>query len=66
MFEIHGRVFSFSPKEIGCVDLYDAHVPWNIKSIPMTRTHIPKLLDLLKEKSGMAILDMQCMCLAGK
>ena len=50
MFESHERIFVFSPKEIGRINFYDAHVPWDIKSIPMTRTHIPKLFELLKEK----------------
>ena len=33
------------------------HVPWNIKPIPVPRAHIPKLIELLKEKIEMGILE---------
>ena len=46
----HGKVFAFSSGEMGCVDLTIVepmviftvpHVPWNLKPIPVPRTHIP-------------------------
>ena len=33
------------------------HVPWNLKPIPIPRAHIPKLIELLKEKVRMGILE---------
>ena len=33
------------------------HVPWNLKSIPVPRAHIPKLMELLKQKVEMGILE---------
>jgi hypothetical protein len=33
------------------------HVPWNLKPIPVPRAHIPKVIDLLKEKIAMSILE---------
>ena len=33
------------------------HVLWNLKPIPVPRAHIPKVIDLLKEKVVMGILD---------
>ena len=33
------------------------HVPWNLKPIPVPRAHIPKVIDLLKEKAAMGILE---------
>ena len=33
------------------------HVPWNLKPIPVLRAHIPKVIDLLKEKVAMGILE---------
>ena len=33
------------------------HVPWNLKPIPVPRAHIPKVIDLLKEKVAMGILE---------
>ena len=68
MIESHGRAFAFSPGEIGCVNpkivepmviFTVPHVPWNIKPIPVPRAHIPKLIELLKEKIEMGILDRQ-------
>jgi hypothetical protein len=33
------------------------HVPWNLKLIPVPRAHIPKVIDLLKEKVAIGILE---------
>ena len=33
------------------------HVPWNLKPIPIPRAHIPKLMELLKQKVEMGILE---------
>jgi hypothetical protein len=33
------------------------HVPLNLKSIPIPRAYIPKLIELLKEKVAMGILE---------
>jgi hypothetical protein len=32
------------------------HIPWNLKRIPVPRAHLPKLIELLKEKVAMGIL----------
>jgi hypothetical protein len=62
----HGKAFAFSPKEIGCVDptivepmviFTVPHVPWNLKPIPVPRAHIPELMELLKQKVEMGILE---------
>jgi hypothetical protein len=65
----HGKAFAFSPKEIGCMDPmvvepmviftvpHVPHVPWNLKPIPVPRTHIPELMELLKQKMEMGILE---------
>ena len=59
MLEQHGKPFAFTSKEIGCVDpkivepmviFTIDHVPWNLKPISVPRAHIPKVIDLLKEK----------------
>ena len=59
MLKSHERDFSFSPKEIGCVNpnivevmvmFTVLHVPWTIKLIHVSRAHILKLIELLKEK----------------
>ena len=66
MLEQHGKAFAFSPQEIGCVDptlvepmviFTIPHVPWNLKPIPVPRAHIPRLLELLKEKIRMGIIE---------
>jgi hypothetical protein len=58
----HRKAFTFSPKEIGCVDptivepmviFTVPHVPWNLKPIPVSLAHIP---ELLKQKMEMGIL----------
>ena len=62
----HGKAFTFSPEEIGCVDptivqpmviITVPHVPWNPKPIPVPRAHIPKLMELLRQKVDMGILE---------
>jgi hypothetical protein len=62
----HGKAFAFSPGEIGCVDptviepmviFMVPHVPWNLKPIPVPRAHIPELMELLKQKMEMGILE---------
>ena len=62
----HGKAFAFSPEEIGCVDptivepmviFTVPHVPWNLKPIPVPRAHIPKLMELLRQKVDMGILE---------
>ena len=34
------------------------HVPWSLKLIPIPRPHIPKLMEFLKEKVDMWILEL--------
>ena len=62
----HGKAFAFSQEEIGCVDpaIVEAmviftvpHVPWNLKPIPVPRAHIPNLMELLKQKVEVGILE---------
>jgi hypothetical protein len=66
MLEQHGKAFVFSPQEIGCADPKQIepmviftvpHIPWNLKPIPVPRAHLPKLIELLKEKMAMGILE---------
>ena len=66
MLKSHERDFSFSPKEIGCVNpnivelmviFMVLHTPWNIKPIPVPKAHIPKLIEQLKEKTCMGIME---------
>ena len=71
MLRRHGKAFAFSPEEIGCVDptvvepmvvepmviFTVPHVPWNLKPIPVPRAHIPKLMELLRQKVDMGILE---------
>ena len=66
MLGTQGKAFTFSPEEIGCVDptvvepmviFTVPHVPWNLKPIPVPRAHIPKLMELLKQKVKMGILE---------
>ena len=60
------KAFAFSPEEIRCVDptivepmviFTVPHVPWNLKPIPVPRAHIPKLIELFKQKVEMTILE---------
>jgi hypothetical protein len=62
----NGKAFAFDPSEIGCVDpklvepmiiFTIPHVPWNLKPIPVLRAHVPKLIELLKEKVKMGIFE---------
>jgi hypothetical protein len=62
----HGKAFAFSPKEIGCMDptivepmviFTVPHVPWNLQPIPVSRAHIPELMELLMQKMEMGILE---------
>ncbi|KAL3702469.1 hypothetical protein R1sor_020491 [Riccia sorocarpa] len=66
MIRSYGKAFSFSAEEIGCVDpkviapmviFTVPHVPWDLKPIPVPRAMLPKLIDLLKEKMQMGILE---------
>jgi hypothetical protein len=62
----HGKAFPFSLQEIGCGDpstikqkviFIVPHVPWNLKPISVLRAHLPKLIELLKEKVAMEYLN---------
>jgi hypothetical protein len=62
----HGKAFASSPDEIGCVQpsviapmviFTIPHVPWDLKPIPVPRALLPKLVELLKEKMRMGILE---------
>ncbi|KAL2622834.1 hypothetical protein R1flu_003039 [Riccia fluitans] len=66
MLTKHGKAFSFAPKEIGCVDptivspmviFMVPHVPWDLKPFPISKALLPKLIELLKEKIEMGILE---------
>ena len=67
MLEMHGKAFAFSPGEIGCVDrtvvepmviLTVSHVPWSLKPIQVVRAHMPMLMELLKQKVELGILEL--------
>ena len=66
MLSKHGKAFASSPDEIGCVHpsvvapmviFTVPHVPWDLKPIPIPRALLPKLVDLLKEKVRIGILE---------
>ena len=66
MLSKHGKAFASSPDEIGCVHpsvvapmviFMVPHMPWDLKPIPVPRALLPKLVDLLKEKVRMGILE---------
>ncbi|KAL3689956.1 hypothetical protein R1sor_016265 [Riccia sorocarpa] len=66
MIRSYEKAFSFSAEEIGCVDpkviapmviFTVPHVPWDLKPIPVPRAMLPKLIDLLKEKMRIGILE---------
>jgi hypothetical protein len=66
MLSKHGKAFAFTSAEIGCVDptvvspmviFTVPHEPWNLKPIPVPRALLPKLIELLKEKVKMGILE---------
>ena len=61
----HGKAFAFSTEEIMCMDptivepmviFTVPHVPWTLKPNSVPRAHIPKLMELLKQKVEMGIL----------
>ena len=61
-----GKAFTLSLEEIGyvyptivepMVIFTVPHVPWNLKPILVPRAHIPKLMELLKQKVEMGILE---------
>ena len=65
MLERHGKAFTFSPGEIGCVDLTIVepmviftvpHVPWRLKTIQVPRAHMLMLMEVLKQKVELGIL----------
>ena len=64
MISKHGKAFASSSDEIGCVNskivapmviFIVSHVPWDLKSVPQAL--VPKLVNLLKEKMQMGILE---------
>jgi hypothetical protein len=66
MLSKHGKSFSSTPEEIGCVHpsvvapmviFTVPHVPWDLKPIPVPRALLPNLVNLLKEKMQMGILE---------
>ena len=66
MLSKHEKAFASSPDEIGCVHpsvvapmviFTVPHVPWDLKPIPVPQALLPKLVDLLKEKVRMGILE---------
>ncbi|KAL3676829.1 hypothetical protein R1sor_026777 [Riccia sorocarpa] len=66
MLRRHGKAFAFEPHEIGCVDpsvvppmivFSVPHAPWNLRPILVPKALLPKLLELLKEKMRMRILE---------
>ncbi|KAL3681576.1 hypothetical protein R1sor_024532 [Riccia sorocarpa] len=66
MIEHHGKAFSFAAEEIGCADpsvvapmiiFTVLHVPWDMRPIPVPRAMLPKVIELLKEKMRMGILE---------
>ncbi|KAL3700688.1 hypothetical protein R1sor_018710 [Riccia sorocarpa] len=66
MIQRHGRAFSFAAEQIGCADpavvapmiiFTVPHVPWDMRPIPVPRAMLPKVIELLKEKVRMGILE---------
>ena len=57
MLERHGKAFAFLPREIGCADprTIEPMVIFTVPHVP--RAHFPKLIELLKEKVSMGILE---------
>ncbi|MCO5581444.1 hypothetical protein L7F22_035328 [Adiantum nelumboides] len=69
MLSKHGKAFAFEPHEIGCVDpsvvapmviFTLPHIPWNLRSVPVPKALLPKLIELLNEKIRMGILEPSC------
>ena len=66
MLERDGKAFTFSPGEIGCIDpnvvepmviFTVPQVQWSLKPIQVPRAHIPILMELLKQKVELGILE---------
>jgi hypothetical protein len=66
MLSKYDKVFASSLDEIGCMQpsmvasmviFTVPYVPWNLKPIPIPRALLPKLVNLLKEKMQMGILE---------
>ena len=66
MLSLHGKAFASLPDEIGCVQpnvvapmviFTVPHAPWDLKPIPVPRALLPKLVEMLKEKRKMGILE---------
>ena len=62
----HGKAFSFNPEEIGCVNpkvvepmviFTIPHIPRNLKPIPVPRARILQLIEILKVKVKIGILE---------
>ena len=62
----HGKAFAFKAEEIGCVDpkvvtpmviFTIPHIPWNFKLIAILRARLPHLLELMRDKVKMKILE---------
>ena len=66
MIAKHGKAFSFSIEEIGCVNPQEIapmviftvpHVPWDLRAISVPKALLPQLVALLKEKLKVRILE---------
>ena len=62
----HGQAFAFNSEEIGCIDpkvvtpmviFTIPHIPWNFKPISVPKAQLPQLVELLKNKIQMKILE---------
>ncbi|KAI9104007.1 hypothetical protein DFS34DRAFT_668766 [Phlyctochytrium arcticum] len=62
----NSKAFSFDISEIGCVDpkvvqpmviFTVPHVPWNLRPIPVPKALLRKLIDLLKDRMKMKVLE---------
>lgn len=66
MLSTHRKAFAFEPLEIGCVNssvvalmiiFIVLHISSDLKPILVPKAHLPKLIELLKEKMQMKILE---------
>src|SRR5450759_3475374 len=66
MIKRYGKAFAFTIDEMGCVNPREVtpmiiftvpHIPWDLKPIPVPRALMPKLMNLLKEKLRVKILE---------
>ncbi|KAL2643845.1 hypothetical protein R1flu_011432 [Riccia fluitans] len=66
MLRRHDKAFAFEPHEIGCVDpsvvtlmiiFTMPYAAWDLRPILVSRALLPKLMELLKEKMRMKILE---------